>query len=107
VSTRIKKGDTVVVVSGDDRGTRGRVLRVVPKDDRVVVESVNIIKKHQRPVQAGRGQVQPGIIKFEAPINLSNVMLVCPHCNAQTRVGFERQADGNKVRVCKKCERTI
>jgi len=107
VNIRIKKGDTVAVVSGDDRGTRGKVLRVVPKDDRVVVESVNVIKKHQRPVRAGRGQVQPGIIKFEAPVNLSNVMLVCPHCNALTRVGFERQPDGSKVRVCKKCKRTI
>ena len=107
MSMRIKKGDTVAVVSGDDRGTRGKVLRVVPKDGRVVVESVNVIKKHQRPVRAGRGQVQPGIIKFEAPINLSNVMLVCPHCNAPTRVGLSRQADGSKVRVCKKCKRTI
>ena len=104
---RIKKGDTVEVISGDDRGVRGKVLRVIPKKDRVVVSGVNIVKKHQRPVRAGRGQVQPGIIEFEAPIHLSNVMLVCPHCDARTRVGFAFQEDGRKVRVCKKCGRAI
>lgn len=104
---RIKKGDTVEVISGNDRGVRGRVLRVVPKKDRVVVSGVNIVKKHQRPVRAGRGQVQPGIIEFEAPIHLSNVMLVCPHCNARTRVGFELLEDGRKVRMCRKCGRAI
>ncbi len=77
---RIKKGDTVEVIAGKDKGSRGEVLRVLPKAKRVVVERVNIAKKHQRPVQAGRGQVQPGIIEFEAPIHLSNVMLVCPQC---------------------------
>ncbi len=104
---RIRKGDTVEVISGNDRGVRGKVLRVVPKKDRVVVSGVNIVKKHQRPVRAGRGQVQPGIIEFEAPIHLSNVMLVCPHCNARTRVGFELLEDGRKVRMCRKCGRAI
>ncbi len=70
---RIKKGDTVDVIAGKDKGTRGEVLRVLPKEDRVVVERVNIAKKHQTPVQAGRGQVQPAVIEFEAPIHLSNV----------------------------------
>jgi len=104
---RIKKGDTVEVITGKDRGTRGEVLRVIPKKDRVVVERVNIVKKHQRPVQAGRQQVQPGIIEFEAPIALSNVMLVCPQCEARTRVGYRVNEDNRKVRVCRKCGQDI
>jgi large subunit ribosomal protein L24 len=104
---RIKKGDTVQVIAGKDKGTRGEVLRVIPKKDGVVVERVNITKKHQRPVQAGRGQVQPGIIEFEAPIHLSNVMLVCPQCQTATRVGFRVDEDNMKVRVCRKCGQDI
>lgn len=104
---RIKKGDTVETITGDDRNVRGKVLRVFPREKRVVVSGVNLVKKHQRPVRAGRAQVQPGIIEFEAPIHLSNVMLVCPHCNARTRVGFDRLEDGRKVRRCKKCGRAI
>jgi large subunit ribosomal protein L24 len=98
---RIKRGDTVDVIAGKDKGIRGEVLRVLPKENRVVIERVNIVKKHQSPVQAGRGQVQPGIIEFEAPIYASNVMLVCPQCNEPTRVGFRINEDGTKVRVCR------
>jgi large subunit ribosomal protein L24 len=104
---RIKKGDTVQVIAGKDKGTRGQVLRVLPRNERVVVERVNIAKKHQRPVQAGRGQMEPGIIEFEAPIHLSNVMLVCPQCEEATRIGFRVTEDGVKVRVCRKCGRDI
>jgi large subunit ribosomal protein L24 len=104
---RIKKGDTVEVIAGKDKGTRGQVLRVIPKQERVVVERVNIAKKHQRPVQAGQGQMQPGIIEFEAPIHMSNVMLVCPQCEEATRIGFRVTEDGVKVRVCRKCGQTI
>jgi large subunit ribosomal protein L24 len=100
---RIKKGDTVEVIAGKDKGVRGAVLRVIPKENRVVVERVNVVKKHQSPVRAGRGQVQPGIIEFEAPIHLSNVMLVCTQCNERTRVGYRVTEDGMKVRVCRKC----
>ncbi len=100
---RIKKGDTVEVIAGKDKGVRGAVLRVIPKKDRVVVERVNVVKKHQKPVQAGRGQVQPGIIEFEAPIHLSNVMIVCTQCSEKTRVGYRVTEDGKKVRVCRKC----
>jgi large subunit ribosomal protein L24 len=106
MGNRIKQGDMVEVIAGDDQYLRGIVQRVDRKDDRVVVAGVNIVKKHQRPVRAGRGQVQPGIIELEAPLHLSNVMLVCPHCNERTRVGFVEQ-DGEKVRVCKKCGETI
>ncbi len=104
---RIKKGDTVEVISGDDVGVRGKVLRLLPQDDRVVVSGVNVVKKHQRPVQAGRGQVQPGVIEFEAPVHVSNVMLICPRCSEASRVGFRRLENGRKVRVCKKCNQVI
>jgi len=104
---RIKRGDTVEVIAGKDRGVRGDVLRVMPKVNRVVVERVNIARKHQRPVQAGRQQVQPGIIEFEAPIHASNVMLVCPQCDKPTRVGFRYEEDGTKLRVCRKCRKDI
>ncbi len=104
---KIKKGDTVEVVSGNDNGERGAVQRVLTKSNRVVVIGVNTVKKHQRPMRAGRGQVQPGIIEFEAPIDISNVMLVCPRCDQRTRVGFTRLEDGRKVRMCKRCEEVI
>jgi large subunit ribosomal protein L24 len=83
------------------------VQRILPKKNRVVVAGVNIVKKHQRPVRAGRGEVQAGIIEFEAPVDISNVMLVCPRCVEPTRVGFSRQEDGQKARVCKVCGEVI
>ena len=104
---RVKKGDTVLVISGDDRGRRGTILRTIPKEERVVVQGVNIVKKHQRPIQAGRGQVRAGIIEFEAPIHVSNVMLVCPTCGEATRVGYRFNEEGRKVRYCKLCEADI
>ena len=104
---KIKKGDTVEVVSGNDRDLQGVVQRVLTKSDRIVIAGVNKVKKHQRPMRAGRTQVQPGIIEFEAPIHVSNVMLVCPQCNERTRVGFSRLGDGRKVRMCKKCDQVI
>ncbi|NDJ76997.1 MAG: 50S ribosomal protein L24 [Chloroflexi bacterium] len=104
---RIKRGDTVEVIAGKDKGMRGEALRVIPKEDRVVIERVNIVKKHQRPMQAGRQQVQPGIIEYEGAIHLSNVMLVCPQCRERTRVGFRTNEDGFKVRVCRKCGEDI
>lgn len=107
MGNRIKRGDTVEVILGEDRGVRGTVHRVLPKQQRVVVSGVNIVKKHQRPVRAGRGEVQPGIIEFEAPIHISNVMLICPRCDDRTRVGFRREEDGRKMRVCKKCGQVI
>ncbi len=105
-SMRIKKEDTVEVIAGNDKGQRGRVLRAIPKDRRIVVETVNIRKKHQRPMRAGRSQVQAGIIQFEAPIHVSNVMLVCPQCQKPTRVGIRRE-NGERIRVCKQCGEDI
>ena len=107
MGNRIKKGDTVEVISGDDRGLRGTVQRVIPSKNRLVVAGINTVKKHQRPMRAGRTQVQPGVIEFEAPIHISNVALVCPRCNQRTRVGLTRQDDGSKVRVCKQCGEAI
>jgi large subunit ribosomal protein L24 len=105
---RIKKGDTVEVISGNDRGMRGTVHWLLPKKGQVVISGVNLIKKHQRPMPTGgRMQTQAGIIEFEAPVCLSNVMLVCPQCDQRTRVAFELQEDGRKVRVCKKCDAII
>ncbi len=104
---RIKKGDTVKVIAGKDKGVEGQVLRVLPKDNRVVVERVNVVKKHQKPVQAGNQQTRPGIIEFEAPLHASNVMLVCTQCKQPTRVGFRINEEGRKVRVCKRCKQDI
>jgi large subunit ribosomal protein L24 len=107
VGNKIKKGDTVEVVSGNDRGLRGTVQRVLPRESRLVISGVNIVKKHQQPIRAGRGEVQAGVIEFEAPLHISNVMLVCPRCDERTRVGFTRQEDGRKVRVCRECGEAI
>jgi large subunit ribosomal protein L24 len=100
---RIKRGDTIEVITGAERGARGVVQRVLPHQQRVVVQGVNVVKKHQKPIQAGRGQVRAGIIEFEAPIHLSNVMLVCPACDERTRIGFSKGEEGTRVRICKQC----
>jgi large subunit ribosomal protein L24 len=96
---KIKKGDTVEVISGKDTGTRGRVLRIDRDRERVVVEGVNMIKRHTRPNPQRR--VQGGIVEREAPIHVSNVMVVSPDSGRPTRVGFKILDDGRKVRVAK------
>lgn len=99
---RIKSGDTVEVIAGNDRGKRGEVLRVIPKENRIVVSGVNIVTKHQKPrPTAGGRQSQGGIIEFEAPIHISNVMLVCPDTEQVTRVGIRRE-DGRAIRFSKR-----
>jgi len=103
---RIKSGDTVEVVQGDDRGMRGTVRVVDPRKGKVIIEGVNIVIKHQRPISAGRQQTPGGRIELEAPLNVSNVMLVCPSCQERTRVGHTI-IEGGKVRVCKKCQAQI
>jgi len=101
---KIRKNDTVLVMAGKDRGKRGKVRFAYPKKNRVVVEGINFIKKHSR----ARGQArQAGIIDLEAPIAVSNVMLLCGKCNRPTRVGFTSLEDGKKVRVCCKCKEVI
>lgn len=96
----IKKNDTVVVIAGKDKGKRGKVLKVIPKLDRALVEKVNFVKRHTKP---GRASKQGGILERENPIHISNLMLVCNKCDRSVRVGFSRLADGRKVRVCKRC----
>lgn len=100
----VKKNDQVVVISGKDKGKRGKVLSAAPREGRVMVEGVNIVTKHQKP----RGQQQPGgIIHQEAPIFASKVMLLCGKCGKATRLAHKILADGKKVRVCKKCGETF
>jgi large subunit ribosomal protein L24 len=100
---RIKKGDTVEVIAGKDKGERGRVVTMLLKKNRVVVEGVNVLKRHEKAKQVGNQQIPAQIVEFDAPLHLSNVMLVCESCDAKTRVGFKVRDDGYKVRVCKKC----
>jgi large subunit ribosomal protein L24 len=105
---RIKEGDQVEVIAGNDKGVRGTVQRVDSKKKRVVVAGVNLVKKHQRPrPTGGRTPTQGGIIEFEAPINVSNVMLVCPHTGEPTRVGIRRDENGRAVRYSKKSGKDI
>jgi large subunit ribosomal protein L24 len=108
VKMKIRKGDTVEVITGRelDKGKRGEVIRVDPKNSRIVIQGVNMRKKHQRQVQTQGRTISPGIIEFEGPIHISNVMLVCPKCDEPTRVAIQRE-DGESLRVCKQCERLI
>jgi large subunit ribosomal protein L24 len=96
---RVRKGDTVMVVAGKERGKKGKVLRVIPEKGRVVVERINLIKKHQKPTQKVR---QGGIIEREGSIHVSNVMLIDPASDKPTRVGMRALSDGKKVRVARR-----
>ncbi|MCG3119337.1 MAG: 50S ribosomal protein L24 [bacterium] len=105
----IRKDDMVVVISGDDRPKKGKVLKIFPEKNRVIVEGVNMIKRHMRPTQRNP---QGGIIEKEGPVNVSNVMLVCPKCSTPTRVNFqirstEGKASRQRTRICKNCGEMI
>ncbi|MFH1524988.1 MAG: 50S ribosomal protein L24 [Chloroflexota bacterium] len=105
---KIRKGDTVEIISGkiEEKGKRGEVIKVLPDERRVVVQGVNVRTKHQKQVQTQGRTINPGRMKFEAPLDISNVMLVCPKCSVPTRVGVQRNDDGAH-RVCKKCQALI
>ncbi|MDI6769155.1 MAG: 50S ribosomal protein L24 [Anaerolineales bacterium] len=105
---KIRKSDTVEIISGrlEEKGKRGEVIKVLPDDHRVVVSGINIRTKHQRQVQTKGRTINPGRIKFEAPLDISNVMLVCPKCNMPVRVSVHRDESGSH-RVCKKCQAMI
>jgi len=103
---KIKKGDTVEVISGRDKGMRGEVLRTLPKEGRLVVQGANLRKKHQRQIQTGGRTMNPGVIQFEAPLDQAKVMLVCPKCSKVVRVAVQRD-DGRARRVCKQCRSVI
>ncbi len=101
---KIRKGDTVQVIAGNDRGKRGEVHNVNPKKAEVIVSGINLVKKHQK--RTGDVRTQAGIIEREGPIDVSKVALVCKNCGKPTRVGFKVFEDGTKSRVCKKCGET-
>ena len=101
---KIRKNDTVLVIVGKDKGKKGKVRFAYPKDERVIVEGINFIKRHARATGAVR---QAGIIERESAIHVSDVMLLCSRCNHPTRVGFRFLGDGRKVRVCRSCHEVI
>jgi len=98
---RIQKGDQVVVLSGKDKGKRGSVVRAIPDRDRVLLEGINVAKRHSKPTRTTQ---QGGIIDKSMPVHVSTVALVCKTCNQPTRVGYRFDDSGQKVRICKKCE---
>lgn len=100
---KIKKNDNVIILSGKDKGKKGKVLKSLPKEDRLIVEGVNVAKKRQKPRKVGqKGQV----LNYSLPVNASNVLIICSGCGKGVRVGFKMVA-GKKVRICKKCDREI
>jgi len=105
LATPLRKNDSVLIITGKDRGKRGRVLKIVPTDNRLIVEGVNMIKRHTKPNP--RSNIKGGIVEREASVHASNVQLVCPECGVQTRVGRKILGDGRKVRVCRKCEGVV
>lgn len=97
---QIRKNDSVMVIAGKERGKTGKILRVLPEKRTVLIERINLMKRHSRP----RGPQQPGgIVEKEAPIEASNIMIMCDKCNAPVRIGRKRLADGEKIRVCRRC----
>lgn len=102
---KIRKNDQVVVTTGKDRGAKGRVLRVLASDGKAIVERINMIKRHTRP-NPNKG-IQGGILEREAPIQVSNLKVICPECGKPSRLGRKRLDDGRGVRVCKSCDATF
>jgi large subunit ribosomal protein L24 len=101
---KIRKNDTVLIIVGKDRGKKGKVRKALPKEKKVIVEGINMIKRHSK----ARGQArQAGIIELEAPVDVSNVMFICGKCNKPTRIGFRFLSDGRKARICRACDEVI
>jgi large subunit ribosomal protein L24 len=101
---KIKRNDIVKVVSGKDKGKQGKVLRVFRSSNRAIVERINLVKKHLR---RRREDQQSGIVAVESPIQVSNLMVICKHCNKPARIGFTILKDGTKSRLCKKCKEIV
>jgi len=101
----IRKNDTVVVTTGKDSGKRGRILRVLTAKNRVIVEGINIVKRHTRPNP--QRNIKGGIVEREGAVHASNVQIVCPECGKATRIGRKILGDGRKVRICRKCEGVV
>jgi len=102
-NTRLKKGDTVKVISGKEKGKTGKVLKTIRAEHQVVVEKLNFVKRHQKPDAKGKG----GIVEKEGPIHLSNVAYLCSKCDTGVRIGFKMLEDGKKVRICRKCKEQL
>ncbi len=102
---KIRKGDTVQILAGNDRGKKGEVHSILPAKNQVIISGINLVKKHQK--RTGDVRTQAGIIEREGPINIANVMLVCKNCGKRTRVGFKEFESGTKARVCKKCGQVV
>jgi large subunit ribosomal protein L24 len=102
---KIKKGDRVRVLAGKDRGKEGEVMFALPAEGKVIVEGINVAKKHQKPTQhkSTRNPMQGGIIDKDMPVEVSNVALICGSCGKATRIGYRFAADGEKMRICRKC----
>ena len=101
---QIRKNDSVMVIGGKERGKTGKVLRVMPDKDAVIIERLNMVKRHTKP----RGPQQPGgIVEKEAAIHASNIMIICDKCNAPVRVGHKTLADGKKIRICRRCNEAL
>jgi large subunit ribosomal protein L24 len=101
---KVKRNDMVYVIAGRDKGKKGKVLRLISGEHRVIVEGINLVKKHKRRTQTDQ---QGGIVSLESPIEASNLMLLCKHCNRPVRVGLKTLNDGTKMRFCKKCKEVI
>jgi large subunit ribosomal protein L24 len=100
----IRKDDLILVLSGRDKGKKGKVLKVLPSDSTVIVDKINVVKRHQKPTQKERNG---GIIDKNIPMDISKVILICPSCDKRTRVGWKTLEDGSKARICKKCGEMI
>jgi large subunit ribosomal protein L24 len=101
---QIRKNDSVMVIAGKERGKTGKVLRVLPEKNALIIERISIVKRHTKP----RGPQQTGgIVEKEAPINVSNVMMMCDKCNAPVRIGHKDLADGKKIRICRRCNEAL
>jgi len=98
-TTRIRRGDEVVIIAGRDKGARGKIIRLIPADGKALVSKVNMVKRHTRATQGSKG----GIIEKEAPISISNLQYFCPSCKAGVRLGVKQLEDDRKVRTCRKC----
>ena len=105
LQTPVRKNDNVLVVTGKDRGKRGRVLKVLPARNRLVIEGVNFIKRHTRPNP--QRNIKGGVVEREGSVHASNVQIICPECSAPTRIGRQLLGDGRKIRICRKCDGAV
>jgi large subunit ribosomal protein L24 len=105
LQTPIRRNDQVLVLTGKDAGKRGRVLKVLPERNRVIVEGVNLIKRHTKPNP--QRNIKGGVVQREGSLHASNVQIICPECGARARLGHRILGDGRKVRVCRKCEGVV